>query len=236
MALYPYYSWSSKIDNIEIVHKNENFIIFNKPNGLLTHPTANSEESTLRDYLVELYPDVLTWGEPKREGIVHRLDKVTSGLLLCPLKEEIFKIFKEKFKTREIKKIYTALVQGTLPFDSGLIQVPLSRSKQNRSKRAVDRTGRESITKYELIDYSVDLNISKLELELVTGRNHQIRAHMEYMKTPVLNDELYGSSKNNNIPHNAIALHSTFLQFEFEKEIFAFSTEPPSFFNQVLDV
>ena len=203
---------------------------------MLTHPTNTSNEETLRDFLIKRHPKVLSWGESGREGIVHRLDRVTSGLLICALQEKTFETLKTKFKSRDIQKNYVALIKGELPFETGLINVPLGRSKQNRSKRSVEKNGRESITKYEVINYSSDLNISKIKLELITGRNHQIRAHMEYMKTPVLNDELYGSLQHEDIPETAIALHSSSLNFELEGKDFEFFVDPPDFFNQVLDV
>ena len=107
---------------------------------------------------------------------------------------------------------------------------------QNRSKRTVSETGRDSITNYEVIKFYENLNVSKIELGLITGRNHQIRAHMEYMKTPILNDTLYTAGRNNLIPTNSIALHSGFLKFKLNDKVHSFSTEPPNFFNQVLKV
>ena len=234
-SLY-YYFRSLKIDNIEIVHKNDDFIIVNKPNGLLTHPTNKSNELTLRDHLVKQYPDVLSWGEKNREGIVHRLDRVTSGLIVCALNIESYLVLKDKFKNREIQKNYSALIEGALPSQSGILKLPLTRSKQNRSKRTVDSKGRDSTTNYEVIEFYDNLNISKIELDLVTGRNHQIRAHMEHMKTPILNDTLYNASINDLIPKNSIALHSTSLKFQYKKQEFSFRVDSPHFFNQVLDV
>ena len=203
---------------------------------MLSHPTNSSTEQTLRDYLVKLYPDVLSWGEKNREGIVHRLDRVTSGLMVCALNLDSFNNLKGKFKNRDIQKKYIALIQGTLPSETGIIKLPLARSIQNRSKRIVAQKGRISITNYEVKYFDHSSNISKIELELVTGRNHQIRAHMEHMKTPVVNDTLYGASKNNLIPTDSIALHSTSLKFNFDNEVHSFETNEPSFFNRVLDV
>ncbi|MDC0051565.1 RNA pseudouridine synthase [Acidimicrobiaceae bacterium] len=210
--------------------------MFNKPNGLLSHPTNSSTEQTLRDYLIKLYPDVLSWGEKNREGIVHRLDRVTSGLMVCALNLDSFNNLKGKFKNRDIQKKYIALIQGTLPSETGIIKLPLARSIQNRSKRIVAQKGRLSITNYEVKYFDHSSNISKIELELVTGRNHQIRAHMEHMKTPVVNDTLYGASKNNLIPTDSIALHSASIKFNFDNEVHSFETNEPSFFNRVLDV
>ena len=203
---------------------------------MLSHPTNSSTEQTLRDYLVKLYPDVLSWGEKNREGIVHRLDRVTSGLMVCALNLDSFNNLKGKFKDRDIQKKYIALIQGTLPSETGIIKLPLARSIQNRSKRIVAQKGRLSITNYEVKYFDHSSNISKIELELVTGRNHQIRAHMEHMKTPVVNDTLYGASKNNLIPTDSIALHSASIKFNFDNEVHSFETNEPSFFNRVLDV
>ena len=203
---------------------------------MLSHPTNSSTEQTLRDYLIKLYPDVLSWGEKNREGIVHRLDRVTSGLMVCALNLDSFNNLKGKFKNRDIQKKYIALIQGTLPSETGIIKLPLARSIQNRSKRIVSQKGRISITNYEVKYFDHSSNISKIELELVTGRNHQIRAHMEHMKTPVVNDTLYGASKNNLIPTDSIALHSASLKFNFDNEVHSFETNEPSFFNRVLDV
>jgi 23S rRNA pseudouridine1911/1915/1917 synthase len=233
----PYcYFRSLKINNIKVVHEDDNFIIYNKPNGLLTHPTNKSTELTLRDHLVKEHPSILSWGEENREGIVHRLDRVTSGLIVCALNLESYNLLKSKFKNREIKKSYVALIEGALPSDSGILNLPLTRSLKNRSKRTVDTNGRNSITNYELINFYENLNISRIELDLITGRNHQIRAHMEYMKTPILNDTLYTASKNYIIPENSIALHSAVLKFTLDNEKYSFNSEEPSFFNQVLDV
>ena len=203
---------------------------------MLSHPTNSSTEQTLRDYLIKLYPNVLSWGEKNREGIVHRLDRVTSGLMVCALNVDSFNNLKGKFKNRDIQKKYIALIQGTLPSETGIIKLPLARSIQNRSKRIVAQKGRLSITNYEVKYFDHSSNISKIELELVTGRNHQIRAHMEHMKTPVVNDTLYGASKNNLIPTDSIALHSASLKFNFDNEVHSFETNEPSFFNRVLDV
>ncbi|MDC3201092.1 RluA family pseudouridine synthase [Acidimicrobiia bacterium] len=233
----PYcYFRSLKINNIKVVYEDDNFIIYNKPNGLLTHPTNKSTELTLRDHLVKEHPSILSWGEENREGIVHRLDRVTSGLIVCALNLESYNLLKSKFKNREIKKSYVALIEGALPSDSGILNLPLTRSLKNRSKRTVDTKGRNSITNYELINFYENLNISRIELDLITGRNHQIRAHMEYMKTPILNDTLYTASKNYIIPENSIALHSAVLKFTLDNEKYSFNSEEPSFFNQVLDV
>ncbi len=225
---------SFKINNLSILYENENFIIFNKPNGLLTHPTKNSSENTLRDELIKLHPSVKDWGEPFREGIVHRLDKVTSGIILCPLNELTFKTLSEQFKKRSIKKTYMSIIQGHTNTETGIIDLPLKRSIENRNKRTVDKSGRDSITEFKTILKTKDY--SQISINLITGRNHQIRAHMEYLKTPVVNDTLYGANPLKFLKPYEICLHSSALEFSIFEEEYSFKVDPPLFFNRVLEV
>lgn len=225
---------SFKIKNLDIIYENENFIIFNKPNGLLTHPAKNSNEKTLRDELINLYPSVKEWGVPYREGFVHRLDKVTSGLILCTLNEPTFKIFSEQFKTRKIKKTYISIIQGHTNTETGIIDLPLKRSIENRSKRTVSKNGRKSITEFKTILKTK--YFSNISINLITGRNHQIRAHMEYLNTPVVNDTLYGGKPLDFLKPYEICLHSSALEFSIYNKDYSFKVDPPLFFNRVLEV
>ena len=225
---------SFKIKNLNILYENENFIIFNKPNGFLTHPAKHTNENTLRDELIKLHPSITEWGEPYREGIVHRLDKVTSGLILCALNELTFKVLSDKFKKRTIKKTYISIIEGKTNTESGIIDLPLKRSIENRNKRTVAKNGRESITEFNTILKTS--NYSQISINLITGRNHQIRAHMEYLKTPVVNDTLYGANRLNFLQPNEICLHSSALEFSIFDEDYKFKVDPPLFFNRVLEV
>ena len=216
------------------MHENENFIIFNKPNGLLTHPNNESVENTLRDELIRLHPSIKTWGETDREGIVHRLDKVTSGLILCPLNETTFKIFSNKFKTRNIKKTYISIIEGNTNTEAGVIDLPLKRSTKNRSKRMVSKDGRKSVTEFNTLLRTN--GYSQISINLITGRNHQIRAHMEYLNTPVANDTLYGAKPLGFLEPYEICLHSSSLEFSIFEEEYSFKVDPPLFFNRVLEV
>ena len=154
------------------------FVILNKPHGLLVHPTDSSDEYTLRDFLIENF-NISEVGEYKREGIVHRLDRVTSGLIVCPINTDAFNQLQEDFKKRKIIKKYKAIIQGSLRSKSGEINLPLIHSKNNRRKREVGENGREAITKYKTI--SITDSYTLLDIDLITGRNHQIRAHFEYL-------------------------------------------------------
>ena len=201
---------------------------------MLTHPNNKSNEKTLRDFLLEVVPNIKDWGEEYREGIVHRLDRVTSGLIVCAINHETYTFLKNEFKDRKVNKKYLAIVEGHLTSESGKIELPIKRSESNRSKRTIGKNGRLSISEYEVIKKTT--RYSLISLNLITGRNHQIRAQMEYLNTPVVNDTLYGAELNKLIPNNAICLHSNNLNFNLFNEEFSFESPPPEFFNKVLEV
>ena len=200
----------------------------------MTHPDNFSKSFTVRDRLLEIQPSVKQWGIPDREGIVHRLDKQTSGLIVCALNEEIFKLLQTLFKNRTIYKEYICIVEGKLRTQLGKIEVPLSRSSQNRIKREVTSDGKISSSNFEVI---VEGNIhSKLKIELLTGRNHQIRSQMEFLGNPIVNDVLYGAKKVSELNENQICLHSKKIRFEINDENYEFDVDEPSFFNAFLNV
>ena len=209
------------------------FVILNKPHGLLVHPTDSSEEYTLRDFLVENF-NISEVGEYKREGIVHRLDRVTSGLIVCPINTDAFNQLQEDFKQRKIKKKYKAIVQGFLKSKSGEINLPLIHSQKNRRKREVGKNGREAITKYTTIS-KTDSN-TLLDIDLITGRNHQIRAHFEYLKTPIVNDTLYGAKKVSDLNQNTICLQSYNIEFKLFDKDYKFSINEPDYFTSIMNM
>lgn len=209
------------------------FVVINKPHGLLVHGTDTSDEYTLRDYLIESF-DVHGIGENNREGIVHRLDKVTSGLIICPINLDAYNQLKDNFEKRKIKKSYKAIIQGSLKSNSGEINLPLIHSVKNRKKREVNKTGREAITKFEIVNRTEEKAL--LELDLVTGRNHQIRAHLEYLKTPIVNDQLYGAKRDKNVPENAICLQSYYLGFTVNNEDYEFEIDMPDYFSSIMNM
>ena len=209
------------------------FVILNKPHGLLVHPTDTSDEYTLRDFLIENF-NISKLGEYKREGIVHRLDRVTSGLIVCPINNEAFNQLQEDFKKRKIKKKYKAIVEGSLKSKTGEINLPLIHSQKNRKKREVGKNGREAITKYNTI-LKTD-TFSLLEIDLITGRNHQIRAHFEYLKTPIVNDTLYGAKKVNELNQNTICLQSYNIEFKLFDKDYKFSINEPDYFTSIMNM
>ena len=209
------------------------FVILNKPHGLLVHPTDSSDEYTLRDFLIENF-NISEVGEYKREGIVHRLDRVTSGLIVCPINKDVFNQLQEDFKKRKIIKKYKAIVQGSPRSKSGEINLPLIHSQNNRRKREVGKNGREAITKYNTISKTDSYTL--LDIDLITGRNHQIRAHFEYLKTPIVNDTLYGAKKVSELNQNTICLQSYNIEFKLFDEDYKFSIDEPDYFTSIMNM
>ena len=173
-------------------------------------------------------------GEYKREGIVHRLDRVTSGIMICPIDSEAFNELQKDFKSRKIKKKYRAITEGFLKSKTGEINVPLIHSQNNRRKREVGKNGRESITKYNTI--SKTNFYSLLDIDLITGRNHQIRAHLEYLKAPIVNDVLYGAKKVNDLDENTICLQSYDIEFKLFDKDYKFSIDEPDYFSLIMNM
>ena len=209
------------------------FVILNKPHGLLVHPTDSSDEYTLRDFLIENF-NISEVGEYKREGIVHRLDRVTSGLIVCPINKDAFNQLQEDFKKRKIIKKYKAIVQGSPRSKSGEINLPLIHSQNNRRKREVGKNGREAITKYNTISKTDSYTL--LDIDLITGRNHQIRAHFEYLKTPIVNDTLYGAKKVSELNQNTICLQSYNIEFKLFDKDYKFSIDEPDYFTSIMNM
>ena len=219
---------------IEIIFKNEDFVVFNKPNGVLTHPVNSNSEISVRDKLLEMEPSIAEWGIEKREGIVHRLDKVTSGLIVAALNFETFTYLQSLFKERKVYKEYSCLVEGHLKTQSGIIELPLSKSKKNKTKRAVNNEGKISTSHFEVIDEYK--NCTKLKIQLITGRNHQIRSQMEYIGNPILNDVLYSAKKVESLNEDQICLLSKKLKFKHKNNDYEFEATEPDFFNALINV
>jgi len=188
---------------IPIIYEDENILAVNKPAGLLVHGAKNNEEKTLADWLVENYPEIKNVGDPstgsgqERPGIVHRLDKDTSGVLLIAKNQKSFEYLKSQFQDRKIKKKYIALIEGVLKKDDGVIDLPIAKSKSDFRKKAVGEKTigkeREATTKYKIIKKFPEHTL--VEIFPKTGRTHQIRVHMKAIGHPVVCDKLYGPKK-----------------------------------------
>lgn len=182
----------------EIVWEDKNYLVINKPSGLLVHPTPANETNTLTAFLSKQYPEIKKVGDNPtvRPGIVHRLDKEASGLLLIARTKAAFKLFKEEFKTRQVKKEYLVLVHGKIDRDEGVIDFPLGRKPDGRmaAMPKMDRGLPTDFGKPALTEFWVEQkfsNFTLLRVRIHSGRMHQIRAHFLAYNHPVVGDVLY---------------------------------------------
>jgi 23S rRNA pseudouridine1911/1915/1917 synthase len=182
---------------LDVVFEDEQLIVVNKPAGLVVHPAAGTPSGTLANALAYHFQRLSTRGGSARPGIVHRLDKDTSGLLVAAKTESAHEHLADQFRAREIYKRYVALVYGRVKESSGKIEQPLARDPKNRTRMAVVAGGRGALSIYR-VRRSFD-SFTLLDIELKTGRTHQIRVHLAWMKHPVVGDEVYGGGRENSV-------------------------------------
>lgn len=180
--------------DIEVVYEDEHLAVINKPRGMVVHPGAGNFENTLVNALLHKFSGRLSSiNGVIRPGIVHRLDKDTSGLLIVAKTDEAHIKLSEALKSHQIKRIYYAICEGVLKEDSGVINAPIGRHPVNRLKMAVVPNGKEAVTYFEVLERFDKYTFIKLRLK--TGRTHQIRVHMSYIGYPLLGDSSYGRAK-----------------------------------------
>lgn len=205
-----------KIKNIEILHETDDYLIINKPAGLIVHEAHTSQEETVCDLVVERYPEIKNVGDDqKRPGIVHRLDREVSGIMVIAKSSVFFEYIKNEFQNRKIEKAYEAIVHGLVIKDEGRINFPIVRAKsghkmaalpmpkkevpaqisnreQGNEKARID--SKEAVTDFRVIKKWP--HISLLSINILTGRTHQIRVHLSAFGHPLLGDQLYGTPKS----------------------------------------
>ncbi|MBP5294029.1 MAG: RluA family pseudouridine synthase [Clostridia bacterium] len=231
---------------LDIVYEDDDIIVINKPSGMVVHPAAGHEEGTLVNALLHHCGDSLSGiGGVKRPGIVHRIDKETSGLLVAAKNDFAHQALSNDLKVHAVSRTYTALVIGHLKERSGTIDAPIGRNPADRKKMAVIEDGihkaRNAVTHYNVISSLNDFDLVSCRLE--TGRTHQIRVHMAYLGHPILGDPLYGGAKHPFVKaHKAIfegqCLHAECLELTHPRtgEKMKFQCPLPPSFKRILDL
>ncbi len=226
-----------KAENIDlnILFEDDDIIVINKPKGMVVHPAAGNYTGTLVNaimgYCGEKLSDI---NGVIRPGIVHRIDKDTSGILVIAKSNKAHEKLSEKLKTHDINRVYIALVEGTIHEDTGKIDAPIGRHPVERKKMAVNtKNGRNAVTHFKVLERFKDATL--LEVTLETGRTHQIRVHMSYIDHPVVGDEVYGRKKQK-YDIKGQALHARLLGFEHPVtgQYMEFEAELPEYFKNLL--
>jgi 23S rRNA pseudouridine1911/1915/1917 synthase len=232
--------------NIEILYEDSDIVSINKPAGLVVHADGKTGDQSVADWMLENFPESRDVGEPivltsgsnagekiMRPGIVHRLDRDTSGVLLLAKTAEGFAHLKEQFQNRSTEKIYNAFVYGIVREDEGTIDRPISRSRKDFRLWSAQRGGRgeqrEAITHFKVLKRHSDSTY--LEVNLETGRTHQIRVHFKAINHPVVADILYAPKKEPILGFNRLALHARSIKFKNleDKEIVVEAPLPQDF-------
>lgn len=219
---------------LDIVYEDENMLVVNKPSGMLTHPTTIERENTLVNALLYKYGQNLSDinGEFRR-GILHRLDRNTSGLLMIAKNNDAHEFLANQIKNHTLTKKYRAVVKGNYEADNDIIDLPIGRNPNQPHKMTVRDDGKESKTIVKVLERFKDATY--IELTLITGRTHQIRVHLAYKKHPVFNDTLYGAGQSK-VKTEEQVLQSYYLRFTkpFGDEIIELEIEPDEKITKVL--
>ncbi|MFA6464055.1 MAG: RluA family pseudouridine synthase [Candidatus Paceibacterota bacterium] len=234
---------NNKIGKIDILYEDDDLVVINKPAGIAVHGDGKTKQKTLVEWIKKKFPETEGVGENmisdedeeiERPGIVHRLDKETSGALIVAKNVWSYEILKDQFKERKISKMYVAFADGEIRAERGVIRKPIGRSKEDARKRSVKPTGdmKEAETIFRVIKVSGHSfgKATLLALWPKTGRTHQIRVHLNSIRHPVVADSLYGKSQNS-LEFKRLALHAREINFESlsGKKITVVAPFPPDF-------
>lgn len=217
---------------LEIVYQDEDVAVVNKPQGMVVHPSAGHTSGTLVNALMYHIKDLSGINGVLRPGIVHRIDKDTSGLLMIAKNDQAHVALADELKDKKSLRKYWAIVHGNLPNDRGVIEAPIGRSEKDRKKQAVTAKGKPALTRFQVLERFGDYSLVELQLE--TGRTHQIRVHMAYIGHPVAGDEVYGPRKT--LKGHGQFLHARTLGFTHPRtgEVLEFTAEAPTIFQETL--
>ena len=197
-----------------VVHEDDHIVVVDKPAGLVVHPGAGNVTATLVHGLVARYPELASVGDADRPGIVHRLDRDTSGLLVVARSEPARRRLVEMLSARDVERAYLALVAGVPEADAGMVDAPVGRSAREPTRMAVSAKGKEARTRYEVERRWPVAGVALVRCRLETGRTHQIRVHLAAIGHPVLGDETYASGPRPGVDAPRLFLHATRLAFD----------------------
>jgi 23S rRNA pseudouridine1911/1915/1917 synthase len=181
---------------VPVVHEDDHLLVIDKPAGLVVHPGSGQVSGTLVNGLLARYPEIRTVGQADRPGIVHRLDKGTSGLMLVARSEDAYETLVAMLAAREVDRQYHTLVWGTVASPTGMVDAPIGRSSRDRTRMAVTITGKPARTRYEVVaTFHEPVEVTELRCRLETGRTHQIRVHLASIGHRVVGDGRYGGQR-----------------------------------------
>ena len=222
---------------LDIVYEDDVLIVVNKPSGMVVHPSKGHYSGTLVNALLYHSNSLSdsTSEEIYRPGLVHRIDKDTSGLLVIAKNNDVHQKLAQQIAENKMNREYIAIVDGHFAHETGVIDAPLSRHQTNRLKRVVEKGGKHAVTHFEVLDSFADYSLVSCRLE--TGRTHQIRAHMEFIKHPIVNDPLY-HPKGKNATAFGQFLHAKTLSFTHpvSGETLTFQVDPPKEFENFIQL
>ena len=225
--------------DLDILYEDKDIIVINKPQGMVVHPAAGHCEGTLVNALLHHCGDLSGVGGVIRPGIVHRIDKDTSGILVAAKNDAAHVGLSAQWKIHSIKRVYHAILHGLIAENSGDIDAPIGRHPRDRKKMAVEpKNGKNAVTHYRVIERLPFAECTYTQLELETGRTHQIRVHMSHLGHPVVGDPMYGPKKSPYLRRlNGQALHAKVLGFNhpISGEYMEFDSELPDYFQQLLE-
>jgi 23S rRNA pseudouridine1911/1915/1917 synthase len=220
---------------LDIVFENEDLVVVNKPAGMVVHPAAGHASGTLVNAMLGYDPDIEGIGGEERPGVVHRLDKETSGLILLAKNERAHRWLQDQFRLRKVDKTYLALVDGKPPTPSGRVEAHIGRDPSHRKRMAIvpESRGREAISEYKTVETFRSHTL--LELHPLTGRTHQIRLHCAFLGCPIVGDDVYGRKKASvKIDRHFLHAYRLKIVLPGEREPKAFEAILPEELEQVL--
>lgn len=220
--------------NLEIYYEDADVLVVNKPRGMVVHPAPGHTSGTLVNGLMHHCTDLSGINGVMRPGIVHRIDKDTSGLLMVAKNDVAHESLVNQLVAKTVTRRYKAIVHGVIPHDKGTIDAPIARNKKERQSMTVDENGKNAVTHFQVLERFKDFTLVECRLE--TGRTHQIRVHMKYIGYPLAGDPKYGPKKTLNM--NGQALHAGILGFDHPRtgEYIQFEAPIPEVFEDALNI